>query len=197
MVTHTHTRYMGTHSSNSTLMEDPSRNLHTGPLLYFPSIHTMLACRGLLDWQKEVTSGQSVVPAGLHRPGQLTSFSFCVFLPCSSLRWGKGNLRAPHLPKTQALTLVGPGPCSTRQWPSPSAPSMSCLSFSLISLLFPHLPSFLRSQPRKPSSSRPRRVDIPLGVPQRPLGFSPTLYPTSLQIGTNSLEEKEENVSKQ
>ena len=74
---------------------------------------------------------------------------------------------------------------------------MSCLSFSLISLLFPHLPSFLRSQPRKPSSSRPRRVDIPLGVPQRPLGFSPTLYPTSLQIGTNSLEEKEENVSKQ
>ena len=74
---------------------------------------------------------------------------------------------------------------------------LACLSFSLISLLFPHLPSFLRSQPRKPSSSRPRRVDIPLGVPQRPLGFSPTLYPTSLQIGTNSLEEKEENVSKQ
>lgn len=128
---------------------------------------------------------------------ELTSFSFCVFRPCSSLRWGKGNLRAPHLPKTQALTLVGPGPCSTRQRPSPSAPSMSCLSFSLISLLFPHLPSFLGSQTRKPSSSRPRRVDIPLGVPQRPLGFSPTLYLTFLQIGTNSLEEKDENVSKQ
>ena len=40
-------------------------------------------------------------------------------------------------------------------------------------------------------------MDIPLGVPQRPLGFSPTLYLTSLQIGANSLEEKEEDVSKQ
>lgn len=190
---------MGTHS-NSTLVKDSSRNLHTGPLLYSPSIHRMPACRGHLHWQKEVTSGQSVVPADLPRPRtELTNFSFCVFLPCSSLRWGKGNLRAHHLPKAQALTLVGPGPCSTRQRPSPSAPSpMSCLSFSLIiSLLFPHLPSFLRSQPRKPSSSRPRKVDAPLGAPQRPLGFSPTLYLTSLQMGANSLEEKEENASKQ
>lgn len=170
----------------------------TGPLLHFPSIHTMLACHGHLDWQKEVTSEQSVVLAELPWPRtELTNFSFCVFLSCSSLRRGKGNLRAPHLPKTQALTLVGSGPCSTRQRPSPSAPSMPCLSFSLISLLFPHLPSFLRSQPRKPSSSRPRRVDIPLGVPQRPLGFSLTLYLTSLQIGANSLEEKEEDASKQ
>ncbi|XP_043768524.1 translation initiation factor IF-2-like [Cervus elaphus] len=53
------------------------------------------------------------------------------------------------------------------------------------------------SQPRKPSSSRPRKVDAPLGAPQRPLGFSPTLYLTSLQMGANSLEEKEENASKQ
>ena len=169
---HTHTRYTGTHSSSSTLVKDSSGNLHTGPLLYAPSMHTAPACRGHLHWQKEVTSGQSVVPADLPRPRtELTNFSFCVFLPCSSLRRGKGNLRAPHLPKAQALTLVGPGPCSTRQRLSPSAPSpMSCLSFSLISVLFPHLPSFLRSQPRKPGSSRPRKVDVPLEDPQRSLG---------------------------
>lgn len=88
MVTHTHQVHGHTQQQQYTDGGSLQEFAHRSPL-YFPSIHTMLACRGLLDWQKEVTSGQSVVPAGLHGPGtELTSFSFLFLVPAPKPKMG-------------------------------------------------------------------------------------------------------------